>query len=327
MRQATIRDVAARAKVSVASVSRALNGHENVHPETRQRVMAAVEALHYVPNAAARSLSTALTHSIGVVVPDLHGEFFSELIRGMDEAAGEAGYLLLLSTMHADPALAGQAINAMRGRVDGLILMAPQLPPALLDRLVPAGMATVQVNTPENAQRTTIGIDNAAGARAVADHLVAAGRRRPLHIAGPVGNFDASERREAFAEHLHAQGITPVECTGAFDDSSGARLVGEMIDRGVPFDCIFAANDMMAIGAMQELRARGIDVPGKVAVVGFDDVPLAQYLGLTTVAVHVADIGRRAVQALVASFGERPPPPRFIKLAPSLMVRASSECS
>ena len=122
----TIRDVARLAGFSVASVSRVLNESGKVTDETRESVMKSVNALGYSPNIAARSLSTARSQAIGVVLPDMHGEFFSELVRGIDRAASESGYLLLLSNIHADPAMADHALAAMRGRVDGVIVMAPQ---------------------------------------------------------------------------------------------------------------------------------------------------------------------------------------------------------
>src|SRR4051794_37303291 len=127
MHQATIRDVARRAQVSVASVSRALNGIDNVSERTRERVADAVRELGYVPHAGARSLSLARTNAVGVVLPDLHGEFFSEIVRGMDREASRSGYLLLLSNLHRGGEQAASALRAMRGRVDGLIVMAPHL--------------------------------------------------------------------------------------------------------------------------------------------------------------------------------------------------------
>src|SRR4051795_4486149 len=127
MAEATIRDVARRAQVSVASVSRALNGLENVSDQTRARVADAVRELGYVPHAGARSLSLARSNAIGVVLPDLHGEFFSEIVRGMDREASRRGYLLLLSNLHAGGEQARSALRAMRGRVDGLVVMAPHL--------------------------------------------------------------------------------------------------------------------------------------------------------------------------------------------------------
>src|SRR5512132_1008300 len=147
MADATIRDVARRAQVSVASVSRVLNRLDNVSEETRARVTAAVDELGYVPHAGARSLSLARTGAIGVVLPDLHGEFFSEIVRGMDREASRRGYLLLLSNLHGSPDQASLALRAMHGRVDGLIVMAPQLKAEELEAALPPGLPTILINT------------------------------------------------------------------------------------------------------------------------------------------------------------------------------------
>ncbi|HBK92693.1 MAG TPA: LacI family transcriptional regulator [Parvularcula sp.] len=300
-RPATIRDVARRAKVSVASVSRALNGHKNVRDDTRDRVLQAIDDLHYVPNAAARSLSSSQTRTLGVVLPDLHGEFFSELIRGMDKAASERGYLLLLSTMHADPQLAGQAIAVMRGRVDGLAVMAPQLSRDAIDRLMPEEMPGVQVICQPSKKRPSFIIDNREGAASATRHLLAIGRRRLAHIAGPEGNFDARERRQGFLSAIAAAGApAPLVGAGDFGEDGGARIVRDWLARGERFDGVMAANDMTAIGALEALRAHGLRVPEDVALIGFDDIPLARHLGLSTVRVPVADIGAAAVERLVA---------------------------
>lgn len=324
-RAATIRDVARVANLSVASVSRALNGHDNVTPATRERVMKAAATLSYVPNAAAQSLSRAETRTVGIVVPDLHGEFFSELIRGFDMAASEGGYLLLLSTMHADPVLAGQALRAMHGRVDGLLVMAPQLRAAELDALIPADLPCLQVFSEASRRRPTIGVDNRSGARDAARHLFATGRRRIVHVTGPRGNHDAEERREGFVEALRALGAEPpVLLDGNFREDGGARAVEELIAMGTRFDAVFAANDMMALGAMQALRGHGLRVPEDVAVVGFDDIPLARHLGLTTMRVQAAEIGADALQRLIAILRNGPAAPTLRQVPPTLVVRASS---
>src|SRR3954462_1033380 len=147
MPDATMRDVARRAQVSVASVSRALNGAENVSEGTKARIADAVRELGYVPHAGARSLSLARTNAIGVVLPDLHGEFFSEIVRGMDREASRRGYLLLLSNLHGGGEQAATALRAMRGRVDGLIVMAPHLKPEELAQALPIRLPAMLINT------------------------------------------------------------------------------------------------------------------------------------------------------------------------------------
>ena len=329
MAAATIRDVAARAAVSVASVSRALNGHGNVHPETRARVTAAAEALGYVPHAGARSLSLAKTQAIGVVLPDLYGEFFSELVRGMDREATARGYHLLLSNMHADAALAAQAMRSMRGRVDGLIVMAPQLARAELDEALPPVIPAVLVNTPDGMGRPALRIDNGAGIEALVAHLAATGRGAPVHVAGPAGNIDADERRDAFVAALrrHLPAAEPRIIDGDFREEAGAAAVAELRARGDRFDAIVAANDMMALGALHALRAADVDVPGAVAVTGFDDVPLARYLALTTMRVHLVDLGARAVARLVDRIGGAGDADHVERITPELVVRATSRAT
>lgn len=305
MAEATIRDVARRAQLSVASVSRALNGLDNVSKETRERVVTAAKELGYVPHAGARSLSLARTHAIGVVLPDLHGEFFSEMVRGMDREASERGYLLLLSNMHADPKQAAMALRTMRGRVDGLLVMAPHLGEDAIREALSPGLPAVLVNTRASiAGRPSIRVDNRAGAAAVAEHLAATGRRRIVHIAGPPDNIDAQERADAFRTTLAKHpGVAGEVMQGDFSEESGFSAAAELLRSGRGFDAIFAANDMMAIGALQALGEHGLGVPGDVAVAGFDDIPLARHLGLTTVEVHIAELGRRAIERLVLMLG------------------------
>ena len=322
----TIRDVARVVGLSVASVSRAMNGHTNVHPDTKARVIEAARQLGYTPNAAARSLSTSRSNAIGVVLPDLHGEFFSELVRGMDKAASEHGYLLLLSNMHADSALAGQAMNAMRGRVDGLIVMAPQLGEDELDVALPGGMPAVLVNSPHKAGRHALRVDNAQGAKAMGAHLLETGRQRIVHIAGIAGNCDADERRQGYLDAMGelAPQLPVSVFEGDFSEDSGVLAVRALIASGQCFDAIFAANDMIALGAMTALAEAGIDVPGQVAVAGFDDVPLARYLKLTTMRVDMAGIGADAVARLVGELSRKAGPAGIDSVKPQLLIRATT---
>jgi len=298
MADATIRDVARRAQVSVASVSRALNNFANVSEHTRARVADAVRELGYVPHAGARSLSLARTNAIGVVLPDLHGEFFSEIVRGMDKEANSRGYLLLLSNMHAGSAQSANALKALRGRVDGMIVMAPHLSASELATALPGGTPAILVNTPSDGHRV-IRVDNAAGARAVAQHFLERGRKRIVHLAGAEGNVDAQERAEAFRKALAGKDVQLEVVQGDFTEESGEALIRSLLASGASFDAVFAANDMMASGALQALRDAGLAVPKDVALAGFDDIPLAKHIGLTTVRVRIAELGERAVQRLL----------------------------
>ena len=326
MPNATIRDVARRAQVSVASVSRALNGLDNVSEDVRERVSRAIGELGYVPHAGARSLSLARSNAIGVVLPDLHGEFFSEIVRGMDREASSRGYLLLLSNMHSGGGQAAVALGALRGRVDGLLVMAPHVAEDMLDAALPANLPAVLVNTRAGAQpRPSVHLDNAAGARAIADHLIALGRRNIVHIAGPQDNYDAQQRSSAFAAAVgeHADvGLEVVQ--GDFGEDSGRLAIAALLESGAGFDSVFAGNDMMAIGALQALKDAGRSVPDEVAVVGFDDIPLSRHLGLSTMRVRIAELGERAVAKLLDQLAGTDDGDDDELHAPELVVRATS---
>ena len=327
MPDATIRDVANRAQVSVASVSRVLNGIGNVSEQTRERVTDAVQALGYVPHAGARSLSLSRTNAIGVVLPDLHGEFFSEIMRGMDREASARGYLLLLSNMHAGTDQAHSALRAMRGRVDGLLVMAPHLSETDLAAALPAGLPTVLINTRGHAGgHPGIHLDNKAGVQSVVAHLASLGRRKLVHIAGPADNIDAQERADACRDAAAAAGMAVEIVQGNFEEQSGDAATTALIDAGHAFDALFAANDMMALGALQALRRAGRAVPGDVAVAGFDDIPLARLLGLTTVRVRIAELGQRALDRLIATLeGSSDPSEEYHE--PELVVRTTTTSS
>ena len=302
MADATIRDVARRAQVSIASVSRALNGLGNVRQETRDRVIAAAAELGYVPHAGARSLSLARAHAVGVVLPDLHGEFFSEFVRGMDREASRRGYVLLLSNIHDESEQAANALRAMRGRVDGLIVMAPHLSAAMLRAALPPALPSLFINGPEEIDdRPTVRLDNVAAMDAMVAHLAEGGRRRIVHIAGPEDNEDARERVQGYRAAMarHAPDVAPVVLAGDFSEEAGDAAARAILANGIPCDAVFAANDMMALGCLQTLRNAGIDVPGAIAVAGFDDVPLARYLGLTTMRVRIAEMGAQAIERLI----------------------------
>lgn len=323
MTGATIRDVARRAAVSVASVSRALNGLASVHPDTRARVLAAAEALGYVPHAGARSLSLARTHAIGVVMPDLHGEFFSEVIRGLAGAASARGYHLILSNIDEGVDHMAAALRAMRGRVDGLVAMAPHVDPPAFAALLPAKLPTVTINTPDFAGGPALRVDNRGGAAAIARHFVAIGRRHVAHIAGPSINADARERRDGLAAALPA-GVPLPTAEGDFTEAGGAKAMAELLARDMPIDAVFVANDMMALGALQVLRDAGRRVPHDVAVAGFDDVPLARYLALTTMRVNMVDLGARAATRLIDALEGEGDPPSDELIVPALIVRGTT---
>lgn len=317
----TIRDVAAGAGVSVATVSRVFNSKGPIRQETLQRVLDVAAALQYVPHAGARSLSTRSTRTVGVVLPDLHGEFFSEVIRGIDLEARKSGYHVLLSGSHADREEMRAVVQAVRGLVDGLIVMSPDLDADALIDEVPRGLPVVLLNA-KTTSRPSITIDNAAGARAVVTHLASLGHKRIAFISGPPRNADAEQRRRGFRSGVKAHAIDAVEIAGSFTEESGHDAGLEILTLRPRPTAVFAANDSMALGALSAFREAGVRVPEEIALVGFDDIPIARFLDppLTTVKVPIADLGRRGLQLLLESDGG---PSKPSTLETSLVVRRS----
>jgi LacI family transcriptional regulator len=296
-----------------------------VSEQARERITLAVNELGYVPHAGARSLSLARNNAIGVVLPDLHGEFFSEIVRGMDREASRRGYLLLLSNLHARTDQATKALRAMRGRVDGLLVMAPHFGEDELAAALPPGLPAVLINTrAQSGRHSSIHLDNAAGAAAVIDHFAALGRRKVVHIAGPPANIDALERAAATQDAAKKHGLELTIVEGDFEEESGAAAVGSLLASGRKFDAIFAANDNMAIGALEALRGAGIRVPQDVAIAGFDDIPLARHLGVTTVCVRIAELGERALTRLLDGLAKGQEAAEELH-APELVVRSTSD--
>lgn len=303
MKAATIRDVAERAGVSVASVSRVLTGAGVVAEPTRSRVLEAVEALSYVPHSGARSLSTSRSDVVGVILPDLFGEFFSELIRGMDVACRERGRHLIVSSSHDDAADAAAAIRSMRGRVDGLIVLSPHLDSGELTSSLSGRLPVLLMNGGDlDGRQPSMAVDNAGGARAAVDHLLSLGRRRIAHVGGPIGNLEARQRKQGYLDALAAAGQDPIVAQGGFTQTSGFEAARRLLAEGDRPDAIFAANDAMAIGVILAIQDAGLRCPQDVAVVGFDDVPIADLVrpGLTTLHIDIAGMGRRAVERLIA---------------------------
>ena len=327
----TIKDVAREASVSVATVSRALNGHENVAEGVRKHVVETASRLRYQPHAAARSLSSRSTQTIGVVLPDLYGEFFSELIRGIDVVARAHRKHLLVSSYHGHPEEQGEALRAMRGRVDGLLVLSPYADrPGFLTDNLPTALPAVLINTHlADAAYPVLSIDNFGGATAMVRHLAEAGHQRIAFICGPEDNFDARERlrgyRSALAEYLPK--AEALELPGDFDESSGYEAGKLILARTQRPDAVFAANDMMALGCLYAFNEAGVKIPADIALAGFDDIPLARFVHptLTTMRVSIAELGGLALSRLLQAIeadGVADLNPHT--LTPELIVREST---
>lgn len=328
----TIRDVAEHVGVSIATVSRVFNSSPLVSESTARKVWQAALELDYWPNSAARTLTTNRTHALGVLLPDLYGEFFSEVIRGIDQEARAQTMQLLISSSHASPVELVAAAGAMSGRVDGLVIMASDQATAEAIERVARHFPVVLMNPPSPFPGCgDVSIDNFAGARAVVGHLLGLGHRRVALIGGPRGNSDAEERARGYREALReaGDGVVALEIEGDFTEESGYRAARALLAREPRPTAVFAANDAMAVGLLGALRERGVAVPDAMAVAGFDDIAIARYLTppLTTVSVDMSALGRRAVQLLLEALGGgEAPPARRERLPARLVVRESCGC-
>lgn len=329
--RATIYEVADRAGVSIATVSRVLNDGP-VSGGTRERVWRAIGELGYVPNSLARGLSQRRTGTLGLILPGIAGEFWIDIIAGAEEEAAKHGYYLIVSASWEEAERASSLRMIMEGRVDGLILIAPELEEEQLLGFAGQGFPLVLINrrVQANGVRSLI-VNNLQGAYRVVSHLVEEhGKRRIGFIAGPEGNIDSIERFRGYRKALEEGGLSydpRLVARGDFRYESGAWAMEKLL--GEEPEAVFAANDEMAIAAMEFLLSRGIAVPGEVAVVGFDDIRLARYIQppLTTVRFPRREMGTRAVESLmelISAEGLRGAGEELLET--ELVVRSSCGC-
>jgi len=329
----TILDVAERAGVSIATVSRVLNGNTPVAAATLQRVQAAVEDLAFVPRAAARVLASQRTNTIGLVLDEIGREFFSPLLRGIEAAAREAGFDLLIQTtrMPHFPNVPLQGLG--RHNTDGLIVFNDSLGMNELTHLHKNGLPLVLMHqTPPGALKIpVVTIENKSGAQKIIEHLIEVhGCRRIAFLQGPDGNEDSEWRERGYREALQAHGL-PFEpslvASGGYDEGVAQASVEHWLMEGIEIDGLFAGDDEAARGALSALHRAGKRVPQDVAVVGFDDVPVARFLRppLTTVRAPIEQVGREAARQLIRLIrGEKVE--LTILLPTQLVIRESCGC-
>ena len=302
---ATIADVAERARVSTATVSRVLAGLGHARPETEARVLAAARDLEYRPSGVARSLKRRSTETLGLIVTDIENPYFPELVRAVEDAARAEGYAILLCNADDDPEReSGYLELLVERRVDGLLIAASGLGSRHLEWLASAPLPVVLINTSAaGIDLPSIHSDNRAGSRLAARYLLDLGHRRFGYLMPPPRNLDGPLRLAGVRDALADAGLDPDSITIA----SGAPLVGggeasmlELLDRAPGMTAVLAYNDLMAIGALRAARRRGRRVPDEISVVGFDDVALAAYVDppLTTLSQSTAEMGYWAVARL-----------------------------
>ncbi|MEM1043727.1 MAG: LacI family DNA-binding transcriptional regulator [Bacteroidota bacterium] len=330
----TIKQVAREAGVSISTVSRVLNGSGPAAPATRDAVQGVVDRLGYVPNATAQGLVRSRTDAVGVVLPFLTGEFYPELVRGLDLAAQATDRHLVLLTSHNRPADTDRALRALYGRVDGLVVMAPAVPLASVAAALPPELPVVFLNAPDEEHGfDMLSTDAYGGTQLAVQHLVDLGHRRIACLAGEAGNHDAELRLAAWRNVLTEHGLASPDAfvlRGDFSRESGVAAGQRLADLALAPDgptAAFASSDYMAMGAILALAEAGLVVPQDLALTSFDDIPSAAYFNppLTTVHPHTHDLGSLAAEWLFDRLAaDTPPPPRQYVLPVRLEVRASS---
>lgn len=326
----TIHDVARKAGVSAATVSRVLNNSNLVVAETGKRIRKIARELNYIPSASARSLSIRKTEAIGLLLPDMYGDFFSEIIRGADLAARGQNYHLIVSSSHSNTVELDAAVKTLSGRVDGMIIMSPHLESSTHLTSLLQAMPVVIIGSTlilENADHITI--DNEGGAKQVVEYLLRQGHRDIAIIRGEENNQDADERLSGFRKALAENEIVLPDrfvATGNFTEQSGFDAARSLLDGPVRPTAIFCSNDSMAIGAISAIRQRGLRIPEDVSVCGFDDIPVAQFLSpsLTSVHVPIHELGLTAVYRLFERLASAPTwKPAQISVPSTLSIRNS----
>ena len=324
----TMRDVARQAGVSVATVSRVLNDSGPVGATTRARILKTAGALRYVPNGTARSLTTSTTETVGVLLPNLYGDFYSEVIRGVEGAVRAQRYHTLLSSVHDGLDELVAALRTLVGRVDGLVVMSPDIEANVLEANLPAGLPVVLLGAAAPGHASVV-IDNEAGAAAMVGHLADLGHRRIALISGGADNTDAQARLAGYRRAVADGGLDADDAlvvSGNFTEAAGHAAALSILRLGERPTAVFAANDSMAIGALRAFREAGLDVPTDLALAGFDDIPVARYVtpALTSVHVPIHEMGARAVEAVLAAVADpEAGAPTPVTLPTRLVVRES----
>lgn len=317
--------MARKAGVSVSSVSRHLQG---TRVRAADAIEQAIEELGYRPSPTARSLKSGITHSIGLVIPDIVNPFFAAVAKGAESIAQEAGYRVILANSDEDSDQDRSSIAAIEDHIDGLLFTPTADDEETIDVVKSLKVPTVLIDRAVDADVDSVLIDNRGGAAAAAEHLIELGHRQIAIVSGPENNTPGRERHEGFTESARkADDVEVIIERGDFREASGYQATMRLLGRSHPPTALFAANNLMTIGALMAIRDLGVRVPDSLSVVGFDDHPLADLLGAPlTVIDRPTDIqGAVAARMLLSRMsGEHPGPGREVRLETKLVLRSST---
>ncbi|GCD90414.1 LacI family DNA-binding transcriptional regulator [Nocardioides sp. LS1] len=322
-RRATITDVAEAAGVAASTVSRAFTRPGRVNHATREHVLAVAEELGYTPNPAARALESGRTNTLGLLVPDITNPYFAGVIKGAERAATAAGLTLVLGDTQENPATEEQLVRRLGPAVDGFVLSASRLPDDELRRAAElCPIALINRATPGVA---CIVADYDTGTRQIVDHLASLGHRGFVFLGGPPESWSGACRWSGLRAAAEAHGMVATRFGPYAPTLAGGPAAADAV-LASEATAVVAHNDMLAIGVMRRLAERGVDVPGQVSVVGFDDIFGADFCNpaLTTLAERTEDAGARAIEALVQQAHARIEHPAARVLPTQLVVRAST---
>lgn len=327
---ATIYDVAQRAEVSAATVSRVLNGHASVDPKLAERVRAAVEELGYRPNALARNLRRSRTSLWAVVISDVGNPFFTSLVRGVEDVAQSSAYSVVLCNSDEDPDKEANYVTVALAEQMAGVIISPSGQAEGVQRLIEAGTPVVVIDREvPGVTVDSVLVDNEHGAAEATAHLLAGGYRRVACITGP-STVSTAERRLRGYQKAIADGGHPYREElvrhSDFRERGGYDAMASLLDSAEPPDAVFVGNNLMAVGALECLVARGVSVPDQLGIVGFDDLPWADLVrpALTTVGQPTYELGRTAAQLLADRITDPQRSPNTVVLKTELHVRATS---
>lgn len=325
---ATIREVAALAGVSHQTVSRVINQHERVNPETRQKVEQAITELGYSPNVIARFMAQGRTRTLACLSPNLTDYTFASMIEGAETEARHQGYFLLTASAPDEKAFAElveQLVDSRR--TEGLLVINPYIDERY--QYFPGNVPITLLGArPRLEQADAVSLDDVRGGQEATQHLLQLGHRHIAHISGPLREDCAQDRKQGYLDALISAGIIPdplLVVEGDWSATAGYQAVTFWLEQKVKFSALFAQNDRMAVGALRALRDAGYQVPQDVSVIGFDDMPLASYFDppLTTMRQDVCEQGRCAVQLLIKRL-EQPDSSRQQLRLPAELVNRNS---
>jgi LacI family transcriptional regulator len=323
-----ISDVAREAGVSVATVSRALNGRSSVDPELASRVREAAARLGYRPNVVARSLRRKATDLLALIIADVANPFFTAITRGVEDVARSRGFSVVLCNSDEDPDKESTYLRVAEQQQVAGVILSPHRDGSDIGDLRRAGVPTVVVDRPLPEPVDSVTVRSREGAREATNHLIDAGWSRPACITGPEDAWTAQERLEGYLAAVREHGgIDELWVRGPFRQQGGASGAARLLDAPEPPDALIVANSQMALGVLEEVRRRGLRVGVDIGLVTFDEAPWASVVEppMSVVAQPAYDIGAQAAQLLMDRIaGSVPAEPRHVLLSTMLVVRDSS---